>query len=83
LKQVIEALPVEESAVLSRCTICNTLLVPVDSSEAEKHVPPKVFERQTRFWFCPSCQKYYWMGTHYEDMEKRIAVLLREKKGSV
>jgi uncharacterized protein with PIN domain len=55
----------------------------VDPSEAEKHVPPKVFARQTRFWFCPSCQKYYWMGTHYEDMEKRIAVLLRAKKGSV
>jgi len=80
LQQAIKAMPLDASRVLSRCTICNQVLRPVLREEAKPFVPPRVFERQARFWFCAVCQKYYWQGTHYEEMEKKIKALL-EKKG--
>ncbi len=81
LEQAVEALSLDAAGALTRCTVCNTLLVPVDAVEAQPHVPLKVFARQKQFWFCPSCKKYYWMGTHYEDMEKKIAALMKQKSG--
>ena len=82
LEQVTKDLSLDAAGALTRCTVCNTPLVPVEAVEAQPHVPPKVFARQKQFWFCPSCKKYYWMGTHYEDMEKRIASLMKQKQGS-
>lgn len=82
LEQVIGALTVNAGEALSRCTVCNTMLVSVEAVEAESHVPPTVFARQKEYWFCPSCTKYYWRGTHTEDMEKKIASLMKHKAGS-
>jgi len=75
LRQIITALSLDATLALTRCTLCNTPLVPVAAQDAREHVPPQVFERQKLFWYCPSCRKYYWMGTHYEDMEKRLKSL--------
>ena len=79
LQQAVEALSLDAAGALTRCTICNTPLAPVEAAEAKPHVPPKVFASQKQYWYCPSCKKYYWMGTHYEDMEKKIASLMEKK----
>jgi uncharacterized protein len=76
LRQTVAALSLDAAAALSRCTLCNAVLKPVSAQEAQPHVPARVFARQTRFWFCSACQKYYWMGTHYKEMEKKIKSLL-------
>jgi len=81
LRQVLDVVPVDRNEVLSRCTVCNTALVPVPVEEARLHVPEKVAARQQQFWFCPVCRKFYWKGTHYENMEQKIAGLLREPSG--
>ena len=39
-----------------RCTLCNSLLLEIESNSSRK-------------WECPACKKLYWQGGHWEKME--------------
>jgi hypothetical protein len=69
---------IEASQILTRCTLCNTLLLSIEKDEVKDQVPAKVFESQKKFWYCPHCHKYYWMGTHYENMMQKINKLTQK-----
>lgn len=56
----------------TRCPECNNLLETIDRSELEDKVPKGVQERQDRFWFCSGCDRYYWRGTHYDKIKKKL-----------
>ncbi|URA10406.1 Mut7-C RNAse domain-containing protein [Thermospira aquatica] len=64
---------------LSRCLICNTLLLPIAKSEIEQHLPPRVKTWCEEFFFCPTCDRIYWKGSHYEHMMQWIQNLKKEK----
>ena len=72
LAQVLTHISLDNTQVLTRCTLCNTPLISVEKKETKNHVPPKVFETRDQFWYCSICNKYYWMGTHYENMIEKI-----------
>ena len=72
LAQVLTHIPIDRIEVLTRCTLCNTPLISVEKKATKTHVPPKVFESRDQFWYCSICNKYYWMGTHYENMIEKI-----------
>jgi len=72
LAQVLTHIPIDSAQVLTRCTLCNTPLFSVEKKTTKNHVPPKVFETRDQFWYCSVCNKYYWMGTHYENMIEKI-----------
>ena len=72
LETVIKAVPFETDKMLSRCTLCNTPLRSVEKHDVAGQIPPKVLESQKDFWYCPHCKKYYWMGTHYQNMMQKI-----------
>jgi uncharacterized protein with PIN domain len=72
LAQVLTRIPIDRTYALTRCTLCNTPLVSVEKKTTKIHVPPKVFESRGQFWYCSVCNKYYWMGTHYENMIEKI-----------
>lgn len=74
--QVLSHIPVDEKTILSRCTLCNTPLQSIEKKGLESRVPEKVFKTRDEFWYCPICEKYYWMGTHYENMSEKIKILL-------
>ena len=76
LAEVLTRIPPDKKVILSRCTLCNTPLVSVEKKNVQAFVPEKVFRNRDDFWFCPMCKKYYWMGTHYENMMKKINKLL-------
>lgn len=78
LQQVLKLFPVDQTCILSRCTLCNTLLQPINKAGLQKKIPEKVFMTRNDFWMCPTCSKYYWMGTHYENMMEKINILLRK-----
>jgi uncharacterized protein with PIN domain len=80
LTVVLHHIGCDTSRLLTRCIVCNTPLVSVKKSTVKEYVPPKVFETRDAFWFCPKCSKYYWMGTHYENMREKIAVLEEKTK---
>jgi hypothetical protein len=80
LETVLKAITLETNKMLSRCTLCNTPLRSVEKKEVTDKVPPKVLESQKEFWYCPHCNKYYWMGTHYENMMQKINRLIKQKQ---
>jgi uncharacterized protein with PIN domain len=64
----------------TRCLACNLPLKPLSREGARNLVTPYVRERASSFAICPGCDRVFWQGTHYGDMEKRIAKLL-ERRG--
>ena len=66
----------------SRCPECNQILNDFSKSQlVEKKdidkIPTGVFDRHDFFWFCGSCDKYYWRGTHYQKIREKINELLQ------
>lgn len=61
---------------LSRCTVCNTTLEPVASSEIADLVPPYILRTQTEFHRCPGCGRIYWPGTHLHRMQEQLGDLI-------
>jgi len=75
LKEVISGLKLEfnfPAKMFSRCSLCNTPTIKIDKDKVRDYVPPYVFLTQNDFVYCPSCKKYYWKGTHWQRINKKI-----------
>lgn len=79
VQQVLRQIPFNEKTILSRCTLCNTPLRSIEKESIKDKIPEKVYQTRNEFWVCPSCLKYYWMGTHYENMKEHIDALTKKK----
>ena len=55
---------------LSRCTICNGKLQPVEKYKIINKVPEGVLQREEEFWMCKECKKIYWKGTHFYKLQE-------------
>ncbi|MHA1444518.1 MAG: Mut7-C RNAse domain-containing protein [Candidatus Hodarchaeales archaeon] len=44
-------------------------------------IPPKTKEFCNEYVQCQSCDKIYWKGTHFFNMEKVVRKILRELQG--
>jgi len=64
-----------EDGVLSRCLECNTVLQEVTKEEAAGNIPEGVLLRHDGFWKCPDCGRFYWPGTHWQNMMKKAGEL--------
>jgi uncharacterized protein with PIN domain len=51
-----------------RCVVCNALLRPAEPSEVVDAVPDYVAATHVLFRHCPTCDRYVWEGTHWENM---------------
>ena len=60
----------------SRCTVCNGLLESTDDPELLKKVPERSRERCSEFLVCTQCERVYWQGDHYRELEKTCERLL-------
>ena len=56
----------------SLCLDCNDPLQSMELSEAQGRVPPFILQSQNFFSHCPSCEKFFWEGTHKGRMEKEV-----------
>ncbi len=61
-----------EENLLSRCPLCNIEVSPIDKERVFNYVPKLVYETYNEFWTCKNCRKYYWEGTHWENIKKRL-----------
>jgi uncharacterized protein with PIN domain len=68
LLQVISQYDLKLTDAFSRCSLCNSNLTKLEKKYVKDKVPEKVYERQNEFWECKNCQKYYWKGTHFQNM---------------
>ena len=60
----------------SRCLRCNTLLEAVAKNAVWKRIPPKTRKRCNDFARCPSCDRLYWKGTHYQKIKAKVDRIL-------
>jgi len=73
LAQLRRVLGLAATMPFGRCPVCNEPLEPVNKDQAWGQVPPFVFVKHERFFICPSCDRFYWRGTHWERMRERMA----------
>ncbi|MFO7933711.1 MAG: Mut7-C RNAse domain-containing protein [Bacteroidales bacterium] len=59
----------------TRCMTCNSELVPKKKEEIKHLLEPHTVEEFNEFFFCPSCRKVYWKGSHFRKMESFIRKL--------
>ncbi len=61
-----------------RCLRCNSMLNPVAKNAVLDRLPPKTREHYDEFRTCPSCNRVYWAGSHYDHMQRFVQRLLRQ-----
>ncbi len=75
LLEVVRAFHLEPVESLTRCSVCNGELEDIPRQAAKGHVPDGVYERQPEFWQCPSCGRFYWHGSHWDNVIGRVREL--------
>jgi len=76
-KQVAEVLKILEikpnsETMFSRCILCNEELTQIAKEKVKDKVPEYVFKTQEHFITCPKCQRIYWQGTHWGNVQKTL-----------
>lgn len=73
IRQVIRELGLNSNfRPFTICLECNQALIERGKGEVKELVPPYVYQTQSQFMQCPSCQRIYWRGTHWQAMTKRL-----------
>lgn len=57
---------------LTRCSLCNRVLCPATEEEIATADYAPLDRKGLRFFWCRTCRKLYWLGSHGENLEKRI-----------
>ena len=57
----------------ARCMACSGELADVAKAEVEGEVPPRSFAAFDEFWWCVSCAKVYWHGTHWAAIREELS----------
>lgn len=56
----------------SRCLICNTVLEQPGPEVNKDELPADVISEAKELWFCPTCKKLYWEGSHTHHMLSQL-----------
>ena len=78
LKYVISKFKLNMDNILTRCSICNEILVKVDKNEVKGKVPDYVYENNDEFYQCPKCHRIYWFGTHTRRIKEKIERIMED-----
>jgi hypothetical protein len=70
--QLVEQGLIEPELKLNRCSICNEPLRQARDTEVSSTSYAPKNRGDLRFFWCRKCHKLYWMGSHGENLEKRI-----------
>jgi uncharacterized protein with PIN domain len=62
--------------LLTRCSRCNTVLVPATRGQADGRVPPGVLAAADDLRRCPGCGRFYWSGSHVRRMRRMVEDML-------
>jgi uncharacterized protein with PIN domain len=58
--------------IFTRCLVCNSLLRAASAEEIETKAPPRARENHDEFYYCASCRRIYWEGSHTRRMRAAI-----------
>ncbi|MCL4330328.1 MAG: Mut7-C RNAse domain-containing protein [Candidatus Thermoplasmatota archaeon] len=68
-----------DSLMFTRCTVCNSHLRRVSTTDPALKLPPMIRDRFREVEWCNRCSKAYWEGTHYEQMKRKISMILESE----
>jgi hypothetical protein len=71
VRQVLDAFSLPDTGPLTRCSICNQLLSPLNKNDARDRVPEHVYATINVFFHCDQCGRVYWRGSHLRNQEGR------------
>lgn len=77
--QVFAEFNLEPDRSFSRCPVCNAPLVEVDRETAQSRVPAYVAQTHKTFKSCPTCQRIYWRGSHWQRMDDQLTRMLEHQ----
>lgn len=63
----------DSDMMFTRCIICNRELVDIDKQKVKDRVPEFVFKTHEDFITCPKCNRIYWQGTHWGNVQSLIS----------
>ena len=72
VRQVLADLSLAPERAFSRCPVCNQPLEAIDRETAQARVPAYVIQTHDSFSRCPACQRIYWRGTHWQQMDEHL-----------
>ena len=74
VEEVLKTLKIvlEPEMMFSRCILCNAQLTDIAKDKVKDKVPEYVFKTQEDFVTCPKCQRIYWQGTHWGNVQKTL-----------
>ena len=78
IRQVLAELQLAPDRSFSRCPVCNEPLEIMDQAAARREVPAYVAQSHETFKRCPACQRIYWRGSHWQQMDEQLAQLWPE-----
>jgi uncharacterized protein with PIN domain len=64
----------------SRCLTCNSLLQAVPKESVLERLEPKTSRYFDEFQLCPTCNRLYWAGSHYERMQRFMEWVMEESR---
>ncbi len=77
IRRIIEYLDIKDDIKpFSRCLRCNRSLVVVRKEKILDRIPPMAKEFCDEYVQCQSCDKIYWKGNHFINMEKVLKQIL-------
>ncbi len=76
LSELLLYYDLNQGAKMSRCSLCNAVLEPVDLERVKDRVPLYVQQTQNEFYSCPVCGRVYWAGSHVEHLLEEFRRLM-------
>lgn len=79
LKQVLTDFKIsfDDCRLFTRCILCNNELIKIDKNTLASKIPKYVYETQEEFCQCPKCNRIYWQGTHWGNVQEVLAKVSR------
>jgi uncharacterized protein with PIN domain len=65
-------LAIDPAKLFQRCSRCNALIEPVDKAGIKNRLFPFILKTQKEISRCPSCGRFYWKGTHYSRLLRKL-----------
>jgi uncharacterized protein with PIN domain len=73
IRQVIDNLRLDcQFRPFTICLECNQPLVAKNREDVVDLVPQYVFQTQHHYLQCPTCDRIYWRGTHWQSMTQKL-----------
>jgi uncharacterized protein with PIN domain len=61
----------------TRCLPCNGLLEPAEKADVAHRLPPATRRRFDEYWICSACERVYWRGAHYRQLNEIVEAARR------